>query len=142
MKTSHSTPRLVIAGTNSGVGKTTVTAALCGALRSLGLRVAVFKCGPDYLDPTYHARAAGVRSQTLDAWMMGREGVLSTFAKSALDSDIALIEGVMGLFDGVEPTSNAGSTAEIANWLQAPDLLVIDASGMSRSVAAMAAGFA
>jgi len=136
------TPRIVIAGTNSGVGKTTVTAGLCGAFRRLGLRVSVFKCGPDYLDPTYHYRAAGVRSLTLDGWMMGREGVLSTFQNAAEGSDIAVIEGVMGLFDGVEPTSDAGSTAEIAKWLAAPVVLVIDASGMSRSVAAMAAGFA
>jgi cobyrinic acid a,c-diamide synthase len=135
-------PRIVIAGTNSGVGKTTFVAGLCGALRRIGLRVAVFKCGPDYLDPTYHFRAAGVRSQTLDGWMMGRDGVLSTFHGAVTNADIAVIEGVMGLFDGIEPTSDTGSTAEIAKWLGAPVLLVIDASGMSRSVAAMAAGFA
>jgi cobyrinic acid a,c-diamide synthase len=135
-------PRIVIAGTNSGVGKTTVVAGLCRALRRLGLRVAAFKCGPDYLDPTYHFRAAGVRSQNLDGWMMGRDGVLSTFHGAADNADIAVIEGVMGLFDGVEPTSDTGSTAEIAKWLGAPVLLVIDASGMSRSVAAMAGGFA
>ncbi|MES1260934.1 MAG: cobyrinate a,c-diamide synthase, partial [Acidobacteriota bacterium] len=136
------TPRIVIAGTHSGVGKTTVVAALCGAFRQMGLRVSVFKCGPDYLDLTYHSRAAGVRSQTLDAWMMGREGVLSTFQSASQGSDIVVIEGVMGLFDGVEPTSNAGSAAELAKWLGAPVLLVIDSAGMSRSVAAMAAGFA
>jgi cobyrinic acid a,c-diamide synthase len=135
-------PRIVIAGTNSGVGKTTVVAGLCRALRRRGLRVAAFKCGPDYLDPTYHFRAAGVRSQNLDGWMMGRDGVLSTFHGATVDADIAVIEGVMGLFDGVEPTSDSGSTAEIAKWLGAPVLLVIDASGMSRSVAAMAGGFA
>jgi cobyrinic acid a,c-diamide synthase len=139
---SISTPRIVVAGTNSGVGKTTVVAGLCGAFRQLGLRVSVFKCGPDYLDPTYHFRAAGVRSQTLDGWMMGRESVLATFYNAARDSDIAVIEGVMGLFDGVEPTSDSGTTAEIAKWLGAPVLLVIDAAGMSRSVAALASGFA
>ena len=142
MKPATPTPCIIIAGTGSGVGKTTVVAAVCGAFRRLGLRVSVFKCGPDYLDPTYHFRAAGVRSQTLDGWMMGREAVLSTFEAAARGSDIAVIEGVMGLFDGVEPTSDAGSTAEIAKWLGAPVVLVIDASGMSRSVAAMAAGFA
>lgn len=135
-------PSLVIAGTNSGVGKTTVTVGLCGALRRLGLRVAVFKCGPDYLDPTWHFRAAGVRSQTLDGWMMGREAVLATFQSATRNADIALIEGVMGLFDGADSTSETGSTAEIAKWLGAPVLLVVDASGMSRSIAAMAAGFA
>jgi cobyrinic acid a,c-diamide synthase len=136
------TPRIVIGGTNSGVGKTTVVAALCGAFRKLGLKVSVFKCGPDYLDPSYHLRAAATRSHTLDGWMMGREAVLSTFLNASRGTDIAVIEGVMGLFDGVEPASEIGSTAEIAKWLRAPVLLTIDASGMSRSVAAMALGFA
>ena len=136
------TPRILIAGTNSGVGKTTVVAALCGAFRRLGLRVSVFKCGPDYLDPTYHFRAAGVRSQTLDGWMMGRQCVLSTFRNASEGSDIAVIEGVMGLFDGIDATSETGSTAEIAKWLAAPVILTIDVSGMSRSVAAMSQGFA
>jgi cobyrinic acid a,c-diamide synthase len=135
-------PRLVIAGTHSGVGKTTFIVGLCGALRLRGMRVAMFKCGPDYLDPTYHVRAAGARSLNLDGWMMGRDGVLSTFQNGAKDADIALIEGVMGLFDGAEATSEIGSTAEIAKWLSAPVLLVVDASGMSRSIAALAAGFA
>jgi cobyrinic acid a,c-diamide synthase len=135
-------PRLVIAGTNSGAGKTTVTVGLCGALRRLGLKVSVFKCGPDYLDPTYHHRASGLRSQNLDGWMMGQEAVLNTFASATRGSDIALIEGVMGLFDGAGPDSDAGSTAEIAKWLGAPVLLVVDAAGMSRSIAAMALGFA
>lgn len=135
-------PRLVIAGTHSGVGKTTFTVGLCGALRRMGLCVSAFKCGPDYLDPTWHFRAAGVRSQNLDGWMMGREAVLATFHNTAKDSDIALIEGVMGLFDGADATSEIGSTAEIAKWLGAPVLLVVDAAGMSRSVAAMASGFA
>ena len=115
---------------------------MCGALRRLRLRVSVFKCGPDYLDPTWHFRAAGVRSQNLDGWMMGREAVLATFQSTARNSDIAIIEGVMGLFDGADATSDTGSTAEIAKWLGAPVLLVVDAAGMSRSVAAMAGGFA
>ncbi|MDQ1469092.1 MAG: cobyrinic acid a,c-diamide synthase [Bryobacterales bacterium] len=135
-------PRLVIAGTNSGAGKTTVTVGLCGALRRLGLKVSLFKCGPDYLDPTYHHRASGLRSQNLDGWMMGRDAVLSTFTNASRASDIALIEGVMGLFDGVGSDSDTGSTAEIAKWLGAPVLLVVDAAGMSRSIAAMALGFA
>src|SRR4051812_25053430 len=134
MKEVHSLriPRLVIAGTASGVGKTTVTVALCRALRARGLRVAPFKCGPDYLDPTYHERAAGRPAQTLDGWMMGRDAVLTTFARAASDADIALVEGVMGLFDGASPTSDEGSTAEIAKWLDAPVLLVVDAAGMAR----------
>ena len=134
-------PRIVIAGTSSNVGKTTVMVGLVRALRARGLRVAVFKCGPDYLDPTYHVRAADAPCHNLDGWMMGRDAVLSTFTRAAQEADIALLEGVMGLFDGASPTSEDGSTAEIAKWLQAPVLLVCDAGGMARSIAALAKGF-
>lgn len=134
--------RVVIAGTASGVGKTTMVVALARALRARGLRVAVCKCGPDYLDPTYHTRAAGVASHNLDGWMMGSSAVRATFARVAAGSDVALIEGVMGLFDGIGPRGPEGSTAEIARWLEAPVLLVVDVSGMARSVAAVARGFA
>ena len=135
-------PRLVIAGTSSSVGKTTVMVGLVRALRARGLRVAVFKCGPDYLDPTYHVRTAGVPCHNLDGWMMGREAVVATFARASQGADIALLEGVMGLFDGASPTGEEGSTAEVAKWLQAPVLLVCDAGGMARSIAALARGFA
>jgi cobyrinic acid a,c-diamide synthase len=135
-------PRLVLAGTASGVGKTTTTVALTRAFRALGMRVAVFKCGPDYLDPTYHARASGSPSQNLDGWMMGKDAVRATFARATQDADIALIEGVMGLFDGASPTGEEGSTAEIAKWLEAPVVLVVDAGGMARSIVAVAHGFA
>lgn len=135
------TARLVIAGTASGVGKTTVTVALARALRARGLRVAVFKCGPDYLDPTYHARAAGAASHNIDGWLMGRDAVLATFQRATRDTDVALIEGVMGVFDGASPTGEEGSSAEIAKWLEAPVLLVCDASGMARSIAALARGY-
>jgi cobyrinic acid a,c-diamide synthase len=134
------TARIVIAGLASGAGKTTVTVALARALRANGLRVATFKCGPDYLDPTYHARAAGGTCHNLDGWMMGKDAVRATFARATYDADIALVEGVMGVFDGVSPTSDVGSTAEIAHWLEAPVLLVIDASGMARTIAALARG--
>ncbi|HTN83397.1 MAG TPA: cobyrinate a,c-diamide synthase, partial [Sorangium sp.] len=139
---SRAIPRLVVAGTASGVGKTTATVAIARALRARGLKVALFKCGPDYLDPTYHARAVAGTSHNLDGWMMGREAVLSTFAAEAAGADVALIEGVMGLFDGASPTGEEGSTAEIAKWLEAPVALVVDASGMARSVAALVQGFA
>jgi cobyrinic acid a,c-diamide synthase len=138
----RSIPRLLVAGTASGVGKTTVTVGLIGALRARGLRVAVFKCGPDYLDPTYHARASGSACHNLDGWMMGKDAVLATFERGAKEADIAVIEGVMGLYDGASPTSDEGSSAEIAKWLQAPVLLVVDARGMARTIAAIARGFA
>jgi cobyrinic acid a,c-diamide synthase len=139
---SATVPRLVIAGVSSGVGKTTVTVALARALAARGLRVAIFKCGPDYLDPTYHARAVGTPSQNLDGWMMGRDAVLTTFAHATAQADVALVEGVMGLFDGASPTGEDGSTAQIAKWLDAPVALVVDAGGMARSIAALAHGFA
>ncbi|MGA2410392.1 MAG: cobyrinate a,c-diamide synthase [Candidatus Binataceae bacterium] len=134
-------PRIIIGATGSGAGKTTVTIALLGALRARGLKVAAFKCGPDYLDPTYHARAAGNASHNLDGWMMGRAAVLVTFNRVARGADIAVIEGVMGLFDGATPIADDGSSAEIAKWLKAPVLLTVDASGMARTVAAIAYGF-
>jgi cobyrinic acid a,c-diamide synthase len=132
--------RLVIAGASSGAGKTTATVALARALAERGLRVATFKCGPDYLDPTYHARATGRPSHNLDGWMMGREAVLSTFVRGAQGADVAIVEGVMGLFDGASPTGEQGSTAEIAKWLEAPVIAVVDASGMARTIAAIAHG--
>jgi cobyrinic acid a,c-diamide synthase len=142
VRTNLNIPRVVIAATGSGVGKTTATVSLMAALRTRGLKVAAFKCGPDYLDPTYHRRAAGVTSHNLDGWMMGREAVLATFARAAQGFDLAVIEGMMGLFDSATPTGDEGSTAEIAKWLDAPVLLVADSSGMARSIAAMAAGYA
>lgn len=135
-------PRLVIAGAGSGVGKTTVVVALAAALRARGLAVATFKCGPDYLDPSYHARATGATSHNLDGWLMGRDAVLATFARAAAGVDVALVEGMMGLFDGAGPTSDVGSTAEVARWLEAPVLVCIDVSGMARTVAAVAGGLA
>src|SRR5712671_954799 len=104
MDSSARIPRIVVAATGSGAGKTTVTVGLARALRARGLRVAVFKCGPDYLDPTYHARATGTVCENLDGWMMGRDAVATTFARCARGADLALIEGVMGLYDGASPT--------------------------------------
>lgn len=142
MSTPENIPRVLIAATGSGAGKTTVTVGLIAALRARGLRVAAFKCGPDYLDPSYHRRAAGVVSHNLDGWMMGRDAVLATFLRASGGFDIAVIEGMMGLFDSATPTGDEGSSAEIAKWLNAPVILVADASGMARSIAAMATGYA
>lgn len=135
-------PRLVVGAASSGSGKTTLTVALAAALRARGLAVAPFKCGPDYLDPSYHARASGAASHNLDGWMMGEEAALATFARAARGADVALVEGVMGLFDGASPTSDDGSTAQIAKWLNAPVVAVIDASGMARTAGAVAQGLA
>ncbi len=153
---SHSIPRLVLAGAASGAGKTTAAVALVRALRNRGLRVAVFKVGPDYMDPTYLARAAGgsaagagrpaagagAPAHNLDGWMMGRAAVRATLARASAGADIAVIEGMMGLFDGLSPRREEGSTAELAKWLSAPVLLLVDASGMARTIAAVGTGFA
>jgi cobyrinic acid a,c-diamide synthase len=135
-------PRVVIAGTQSGAGKTSLTLALAALLRRRGLKVQTFKVGPDYLDPGYLALASGRPCYNLDGWMMGRDYVENLFCRAAADCDIAIIEGVMGLFDGADAVSGDGSTAQIAEWLRAPVLLVIPAHGMARSLAATALGYA
>lgn len=131
----------VIAAPASGSGKTTVTLALLAALRRRGLAVAPFKVGPDFIDPGHHAAASGRISHNLDSWMCGDDGVRRTFARGCRGVDLAVVEGVMGLFDGAEGKSEAGSTAAIAKLLRAPVLLVIDAKGQARSVAALIKGF-
>lgn len=133
-------PRIVIGGTGSGVGKTTIALALTQILRKKGLKVATFKCGPDYLDPTYHSRASQKICHNLDGWLMGKESVLNTFYQACHNVDIVIIEGMMGLFDGHSPNSEIGSTAEIAKWLASPVLVVLDTRGMARTVSAILKG--
>ncbi len=142
MSLQRTIPRIVIAGISSGSGKTTFMVGLGRALARRGLRVVTFKTGPDYLDPSYHQRATGRVSQNLDGWMMGHDAVLGTFLSASGQADIALIEGVMGLFDGISAESEEGSTAQVAKWLDAPVLLVVDASGMARTLAAIVHGCA
>jgi cobyrinic acid a,c-diamide synthase len=132
---------LIIAGTHSSVGKTTLTVGLCAALRARGLAVQPFKVGPDYIDPGHHTLAAGRPSRNLDTWMMPPERTRALFEHVAQGADVALIEGVMGLFDGFGYDDETGSTAQVAKLLQAPVVLVIDGSKMARSAAALARGF-
>ena len=134
--------RLVIAGTGSGVGKTSIALGLVRELTRRGLRVQTFKVGPDFLDPTWLAMASGRTCYNLDGWMTSREYVQRLFARATADADFALIEGVMGMFDGASPSTIEGSTAEIASWLDAPVLLVVPAHGAARSLAATVKGFA
>jgi cobyrinic acid a,c-diamide synthase len=134
-------PRLTIAGTHSGVGKTTIATALMAALTRRGLRVQPFKIGPDFIDPGFHRLACGRASRNLDGWMLSRETNLEIFAEASADADIVIIEGTMGLFDGSDAATQTGSTAEMAKWLGSPVVLVIDASAMARSAAALVRGF-
>ena len=132
---------LVIAGTQSGVGKTTVVVGLIAALRARGFAVQPFKVGPDYIDPSHHSLAAGRVCRNLDTWMMTPERVKALFEHVAGPADVAIIEGVMGLFDGAGYDDETGSTAQVAKLLKTPVLLVIDASKVARSAAALAVGF-
>jgi cobyrinic acid a,c-diamide synthase len=134
-------PRVVIAGTSSGAGKTTVSCGLIGALRARGLRVQGFKVGPDYIDPSYHALASGRPGRNLDAFLSGTELIAPLVRHGSVNADLAVIEGVMGLFDGVSGRGELASTAQVAKLLCAPVLLVLDAAAMARSAAAIVHGY-
>jgi cobyrinic acid a,c-diamide synthase len=136
-----SLPRVVVAAPASGQGKTTVATGLMAALRARGLAVSGHKAGPDYIDPGYHALATGRPGRNLDPVLCGEDLIAPLFAHGAAGADVAVVEGVMGLFDGRGRTS-FGSTAHVARLLAAPVLLVVDAAAQGRSVAALVAGFA
>lgn len=132
--------RLVVAGVASGVGKTTVATGLMAALRARGLDVANAKVGPDFIDPGYHALATGRPQRNLDAWLCGPDAIPSLAGRAAANADLLVVEGVMGMFDGSHD-GTPSSTADVAVLLDAPVLLVVDASAMSSSVAAVVRGF-
>jgi len=134
-------PRLVIAAPNSGAGKTTVAVGLMTAFTRKGLRVQPFKVGPDFIDPSYHTAATGSYSKNLDTWLTSPDAVLKTFVRSSRACDLAIVEGVMGLFDGVSGSEDSASTAEISRILNAPILLVVDVSRAAGSIAALVHGF-
>ncbi|MGA5819415.1 cobyrinate a,c-diamide synthase [Kitasatospora sp. NPDC094028] len=135
-------PRLVVAAPSSGAGKTTVATGLIAALAARGLAVSPHKVGPDYIDPGYHALAAGRPGRNLDAFMCGPERIAPLFLHGAAGADVAVVEGVMGLFDGASGRGELASTAHVAKLLRAPVVLVVDGSSQSRSVAALVHGFA
>ncbi|MGW0389694.1 cobyrinate a,c-diamide synthase [Streptomyces sp. NPDC003042] len=142
MVTSCTVPRLVIAAPSSGSGKTTVATGLMAAFAERGLAVSPHKAGPDYIDPGYHALATSRPGRNLDAFMCGPELVAPLFAHGAAGCDLAVVEGVMGLYDGAAGRGELASTAQVAKLLRAPVVLVVDASSQSRSVAALVHGFA
>jgi cobyrinic acid a,c-diamide synthase len=131
----------LVAAPSSGAGKTTVSAGLIAALRQRGLRVQPFKCGPDFIDTAHHTRLAGRASHNLDTWMLPPEANRKIFAAACHDADVALVEGMMGLFDGIGGEGEEGSSAEIAKLLSLPVVLVLDASAAARSLAAVVHGF-
>ncbi|AMA71415.1 MULTISPECIES: cobyrinate a,c-diamide synthase [Aneurinibacillus] len=133
--------RIIIAGTGSGAGKTTVTLGLMAALKQRGLTVQGFKCGPDYIDPAYHTAITGRPSRNLDSWMLKEDVMRGVLARASRDADISIIEGVMGLYDGKSPTEDIGSTAEISILTQTPVVLVLNVQSMARSAAAVVKGF-
>ncbi|GAA2645138.1 cobyrinate a,c-diamide synthase [Streptomyces vastus] len=137
-----SVPRLVIAAPSSGSGKTTVATGLMAAFASRGLAVSPHKVGPDYIDPGYHQLAAGRVGRNLDAYLCGAELMAPLFAHGARGCDVAVVEGVMGLYDGAAGEGELASTAHVAKLLRAPVVLVVDASAQARSVAALVHGFA
>jgi cobyrinic acid a,c-diamide synthase len=132
---------MLISGTASGVGKTTVSLAIMAGLRRRGLAVQPFKCGPDFLDTSHHTRVSGRAARNLDTWMLSEEANRSVLRNASRGADIVIAEGMMGLFDGKSGSAETGSSAEIAKLLRLPVVLVVDAAKSARSVAAVVLGF-
>lgn len=136
---ARSIPRIVVAAPMSGSGKTTVVTGLLAALRAQGIKAQSYKIGPDYIDPGYHSLASGRPAHNLDTWLVSKERLADIFMSTMADADVAVIEGVMGLYDGGK--NGVSSTAEIAKLLNAPVLLVVNAKSMGESAAALVLGF-
>ena len=132
---------MVIGGTHSGVGKTTIVLGLMAAFQKRGLEVQSLKVGPDFIDPGHHSKLLGAPSRNLDGWMLSKTYNRATFGRAMYGKDLGVVEGVMGLFDGYDGRSEAGSTGQMAKWLGAPVILVVDARSMARSIAALVHGF-
>lgn len=133
--------RLLIAGTGSGVGKTTMTIGIMFALQKRGLTVQGFKCGPDYIDPTYHTAVTKRPSRNIDSFMMTPDVVRAIVARASHDADVSIIEGVMGFYDGKSPLYNEGSAAHISEITKSPVILIVNGASMARSAAAIVKGF-
>jgi cobyrinic acid a,c-diamide synthase len=131
----------LVGGTHSGCGKTTISLALMAAFKARGLQVQPFKVGPDFIDPGFHTQITGLSSRNLDGWMLGKEYSGTLFRRLLDSADMAIVEGVMGLFDGYDGITESGSSAEMAKWLGLPVVLVVDARSMARSAAALVYGF-
>jgi len=134
-------PRLVVAGATSGIGKTSITSAIIYGIKKRGYSVQAFKVGPDYIDPSYLSAISGNDTRNLDVWLMGENEIVQSFVKNSA-SDISIIEGVMGYYDGFGGKTNYASTHHVASLLKSPTILVLDASKAARSIAATALGFA
>ena len=134
-------PRLVVAGATSGVGKTSITSAIIYGIKKRGYSVQAFKVGPDYIDPSYLSAISGNDTRNLDVWLMGENELMKSFARNSA-SDVSIIEGVMGYYDGFGGKTNYASTHHVASLLKSPTVLVLDASKAARSIAATALGFA
>ena len=134
-------PRLVVAGATSGVGKTSITSAIIYGIKKRGYTVQPFKVGPDYIDPSYLSAISGNDTKNLDVWLMGENELVQSFVKNSA-SDVSVIEGVMGYYDGFGGKTNYASTHHVASLLKSPTVLVLDASKVARSIAATALGFA
>ncbi len=134
-------PRLILAGDRSSAGKTTISTGVMSLLHERGLKVQPFKVGLDYIDPSYHSLVTGRQGENLDGFLMGEQAIVEAFQHSAEGADVAVIEGVRGLYEGLDALSDIGSTAQIAKILKAPVILVIDAQSITRSTAAIVKGY-